>query len=329
MLQIGSLKLNFPLVIAPMAGISDLSFRLLNHEFGCELAFTEMINVRSLGYKSIKTIKMLSTAAQDRPLGVQLLGCETKFILRAMDILKSFQFDIIDFNAACPQKKIVRRGEGASLLKEPKKLNKLLRLIVENSSVPVTAKIRIGWDSAKQVKDIALYTQDAGIKALFIHGRTQTQGYSGKPDYQAIRRAKKALDIPVIASGDIFSAGLAKKMFEETGCDALSLARGILGNPWLFKEILESILNNKTVERPSPDAISKTMLKHIDLLINFHGERVGIVLFRKFFSWYVKGHRGVRHLKQEASLAKKKDEMEKIIRTFEALHIKNNAGIYA
>ncbi|MDD5044181.1 MAG: tRNA dihydrouridine synthase DusB [Candidatus Omnitrophica bacterium] len=319
MLKIGDLKLNYPFIIAPMAGITDLSFRLLNHEFGCELAFTEMINVRSLGYNSKKTFAMLSTHTLDKPLGVQILGCEPKFILRAMDILKKFKFDILDFNAACPQKKVVRRGEGASLLKEPKKLNKLLKLVVQNSNCPVTVKVRTGWNSTANVKDIALWAEDAGINALFIHGRTQAQGYSGKADYQAIKIAKESLGIPVIASGDIFSASLAKKMFDETGCDGITLARGALGNPWLFREIAEFILNKKVIPRPCAEEISKIMLRHLDLLIDFHSEKVGVILFRKFFSWYTKGFKGVKPLRQESCLAKKKQEMVAIIQKFLAL----------
>ncbi|MEI6631507.1 MAG: tRNA-dihydrouridine synthase, partial [bacterium] len=172
MLKIGNLKLHSSLILSPMAGVSDLAFRLLNRRFGCELAFIEMINARSLGYRSLKTKAMMATTSKDRPLGVQLLGCEENFILRALDILKQYEFDILDFNAACPMKKVIRRGEGASLMRNPKKFNQLLKLIVKNSSVPVTAKIRSGWDEDSiNAREVALYAQDAGVAALFIHGR--------------------------------------------------------------------------------------------------------------------------------------------------------------
>lgn len=310
MLKIGSLKLDSSLILSPMAGVSDLPFRVLNRRFGCELAFNEMINARSLSYKSKKSQFMLSTNPQDRPLGIQLLGCEPDFIQRAVDILQKYEFDLVDFNAACPAKKVTRRGEGAALLKNPKKLNQLLKLIVKNSEVPVTAKIRLGWDKdSLNAKEAALYSQDAGISGLFIHGRSKQQGYSGKVDYKAIEKVKDALEIPVIASGDIFSAQLAKKMFDETGCDGIAIARGALGNPWIFKEIEEFLANDKTIPRPNTSDIITTMLEHLDLCINFYGERIGIVIFRKFINWYTKGFRKVRAIREKASRAKMKDEI--------------------
>ncbi len=174
--SIGNLKLRSRLILAPMSGITDLPFRLLNRRFGCELAFVEMINARSLGYKSKKTQRLLSTDDKERPLGVQLLGKEPAYLLRALDILSNYKFDLLDFNAACPAPKVTRRGEGASLLKDPAKLGGILRLLVENSPVPVTVKIRLGWDKKESnAREVALVAQDSGIKALFIHGSTKMQ----------------------------------------------------------------------------------------------------------------------------------------------------------
>lgn len=314
MLKIGSLKLHSPFILAAMAGVTDLSFRLLNRRFGAELAFVEMINVRSLGYNSKKTHKMLSTNSKDNPLGVQLLGLEPEFILRGLDILQKYEFDILDFNAACPMKKIVRRGEGAALLKNPKKLSGLLKLLVKNSSVPVTVKIRSGWD-VKHVnaREVALLAQDAGIKALFIHGRTRAQIYSGQVDYRAIKEVKDALRIPVIASGNIFSAKLAKKMFDETGCDGILIARGALGNPWIFHEISGFFEKGLMLPKPQIEEVIKTMVTHLDLCIDFHGERNGVMVFRKFFIWYTRGMHSVRHFREMASRIRKKDEMVRVI----------------
>ncbi len=321
MLKIGSLKLSSNLILAPMSGISDLSFRLLNHRFGCELAFVEMINARSLGYKSKKTRSMLATEADDKPLGVQLLGNEPKFILRAMDILRCYAFDVLDFNAACPEKKVTSRGEGAALLKEPKKLQKLLKILVKNSPVPVTVKIRSGWDKDSiPAREVALYAQDSGISALFIHGRTKYQEYSGGVDYQAIRQVKEALSIPVIASGDIFSGPLAQKMYAETGCDGLLLARGALGNPWIFREITRFLDDQTIAKRPTADEIVQTMTEHINLAISVHAEKTGVILFRKFFGWYVKGLRKIRALKEKACLAKTREEMLAVIEEFQVSH---------
>ena len=317
MLKIGNLKLPSRIMLSPMAGISDLPFRRLNRKFGCSFAFVEMINARSLGHKSKKTQSMLSTNAQDKPLGVQLLGCEPNFIERAMDILQKYEFDLLDFNSACPAKKVVRRGEGSGLLKDPKKLNQLLKIIVKNSKVPVTAKIRAGWDkNSINAKEAALYAQDAGIKALFIHGRTKEQGYSGKVDYKIIKAVKDALEIPVIASGDILSAPLAKKMFDETGCDGIAVARGALGNPWIFKEIDEFLKDGKIAARPDLKEIAHTMLEHLDLCIDFYGEKFGVMIFRKFIGWYTKSLRKVRPLREKASRAKTKEEIITLTQEF-------------
>jgi tRNA-dihydrouridine synthase B len=304
MLKIGSLELKSNLILAPMAGVTDLPFRMLNRRFGCEMAFTEMINCRSASHKSKKTKFMLSSKRGDRPLGIQILGLEPKYILRSLDVLKKYDFELLDFNAACPAKKVTRRGEGASLLKEPRKLNNLLKLVVKNSKLPVTVKIRTGWDKdSAKTEDIALYARDAGISGLFIHGRTKIQEYSGQVDYDAIRRVKKVLDIPVVASGDCFSAQLIKKMFDETGCDGVAVARGALGNPWIFKGEL----------RPATDELIRVMREHLDSCCDFYGENVGVVIFRKFFAWYTKGLRKIRHLREESSRAKTKETMQKAI----------------
>ena len=314
MLKIGNAKLKSPILLAPMAGVSDLPFRLLNRKFGCELAFVEMINVRSISHKSRRTRQMLSVHPKDRPLGIQILGAETKFILQALDILKEYQFDLLDFNAACPVKKVTRRGEGASLLKEPKKLHKLLKLTVDNSGVPVTVKIRSGWDdNSINAKSIALAAQDAGVKAVTIHGRTKTQGYSGKVNYKVIREVKKALAIPVIASGDAFSALLVKKMFDETGCDAVAIARGAFGNPWIFNQAKELLETGKILNKPERKEIIAVMVEHLNGCIDFYGERIGVMQFRKFFAWYTKGMRRVRALREKSSTAKTGDEMAQLI----------------
>ncbi len=300
-----------------MASISDLPFRMLNRSFGCECAFVEMINARCLGYKSIKTKQMLASEAKDRPLGVQLLGCEPEFIRRGMDIMASYVFDILDFNAACPERKVTRRGEGASLLKDPEKLQKLLGIVVKMSPVPVTVKIRTGWDDKTvNAPEVASRIQDAGAKAVFIHGRTKQQGYAGTVDYGAIALVKKAVSIPVIASGDIFTARLAKKMFDETGCDGILVARGALGNPWIFQELEGYFTNGKAPARPTVSCISDVMQEHLRLCVDFHGERVGVVTFRKFFIWYTWGHHAVRHLRQHATSAKTLLQMQAVIEEF-------------
>jgi tRNA-dihydrouridine synthase B len=317
MLNIGNLKLKTNLILAPMAGITDLPFRMLCRHFGAELAFVEMINCRSISHKSRRTKAMLTPGPGEKPLGIQILGCEEQYILKALDVLKGYRFDILDFNSACPAKKVVRRGEGSALLKEPKKLSKLLKLVVKNSPVPVTVKIRSGWDSQSvNAREVALYAQDAGVRGLFIHGRTKAQGYSGAVDYKIIAQVKKSLKIPVIASGDVLSAQLAKKMFDETGCDAIAIARGSLGNPWIFSQIKEFLAKGNFLPKPNIAEISKVMLEHLDASIKFYGERNGVVIFRKFFGWYTKGFRKIRPLREKSSRVKSREELVGIIKEF-------------
>lgn len=257
---------------------------------------------------------MLATAAADRPLGLQVLGCEARYIQRALDILPDYEFDLLDFNAACPAKKVVRRGEGASLLKDLKKLSKILKLIAKSSKWPLTVKIRIGWDNHSiNAREAALCAQDAGADALFIHGRTKVQGYSGAVDYDCLRRVKKALSIPLIASGDALSACLVKKMFDETGADAVSIARGALGNPWIFKEAETLLKEGKARARPKAEEIIEVMAGHLKASVDFYGEKVGVMKFRKFFIWYSKGFRKIRPLRELVSRAKTLAEMEKIM----------------
>jgi tRNA-dihydrouridine synthase B len=315
MLKIGRLKLKSNLILAPMAGITDLPFRMLNRRFGCELAFVEMINSHSISYKSKRTQKMISSDKNERPLGIQLLGCEEKFIHRAMDVLNGYDFDILDFNAACPVKKVVRRGEGAALLKDPGKLSRILKLVLKKAKVPVTVKIRSGWDKGSvNAVEVASCCQDAGVSGVFIHGRTRAQGYSGAVDYGIIREVKKAIKIPVIASGDIFSPQFAKRMFDETGSDGVIVARGALGNPWIFREITEYIKSGKIIDRPSPQQVAQVMIEHLKMCVDFYGERNGVIIFRKFFSRYTKGFRKVRRLRELSSRVKTAEEMAEIIR---------------
>jgi len=313
MLSIGHVKIASQLVLAPMAGITDMPFRIISRSFGCGLAFTEMISTHSLIRNNRITLRMLSTSPDERPLGVQILGCDPEIIKRALDILSGYAFDIIDLNAACPVNKVVLRGEGAGLLREPVKLKKLLKVIVEKTRVPVTVKIRSGWDetSVNAVK-IALCAQDAGVQGVVIHGRTRAQGYSGKVDYSIIREVKESLEIPVIASGDALTPDLIKRLFDETGCNGVAVARGALGNPWIFQETIEYLKNGTIPCRPDVHDIVRTMKKHLALLVEFHGERTGVMLFRKLFTWYTRGLT-VKQLKVRAFLAGTSDEMLRLI----------------
>jgi tRNA-dihydrouridine synthase B len=308
------MSLEHPLVLSPLSGISDLPFRLINRKFGCPLAFVEMTSARALLYSNRITEKMLASTPMDRPLGIQLLGKEPDYLLRALEILEKHDFNIIDFNAACPVKKVVYNGEGASLMREPKKLKEILKVIVDNSHVPVTVKIRSGWDEHSiNAIDVALHAQDAGISALFIHGRTRAQKYSGTVDYDVIRAVRQALQIPVMGSGDVLSAHLAKKMLEETGCDGVVMARGALGNPWIFRDTVELLMRGETPPRPTVREIVDVMEEHFKLHVGLHGPLLGVKTFRKHFVWYSRGLRNIKPLRVRAMRAQTPEEMREVM----------------
>jgi tRNA-dihydrouridine synthase B len=282
---------------------------MINRSLGCGLAFTEMISCSSLVHESRNTLKMLSTEEDDRPLGAQILAGDAETAKRALDILSGRAFDVIDFNAACPAGKVVASGKGAGLMKEPAKLQKLLKAVVENAGVPVTVKIRSGWDDTSvNAVETALRAQEAGVRGLFIHGRTRMQKYRGTVDYQVIREVKEALAIPVIASGDALTPALVKKLFDETGCDGVALARGALGNPWIFRCSAEYLESGRVSSGPDIAGIVSVMKVHLGLNVVFYGEKKGVMLFRKFFPWYTRGM-AVKDLKEGAFRAGTQEEM--------------------
>jgi len=309
------------IILAPLSGISSLPFRKLNREAGCKFAYLEMISARSLSYLSRRTLEMMTTEKTDRPLGVQLLGSDPDYIAKALEKLKDFPHDLLDFNAACPRKKITSHGKGAALLKEPKKLQKLLAGMVREASCPVTVKLRLGWDNAKKAIDIAKAAEDTGVYAVCLHGRTRMQGYRSPVDYLSIRKVKAALKVPVIASGDIWSAKAAKDMFDQTNCDAVMVARGALGNPWIFREIDQFLTSGKILPRPNLKQVAKMMKRHLALSVDYYGERIGTVGFRKFYIWYTRGFIKAKPLRRSTHQASNKLEMLKLIEEFKTTAI--------
>jgi nifR3 family TIM-barrel protein len=314
MLVIGDIRLPVPVMLSPMAGVSDLPFRLITRSFGSPLAFTEMIDINAISHKDRRTAHMLSSSPDDRPLGVQFLGNSPSQIPLAMERLSVHACDLIDFNAACPSPKVTRKGKGAALMTDPKRLRDILSALVRSTPLPVAVKIRAGWDAGSvNARDGALHARDAGISALFIHGRTREQGYSGAVDYGIIREVKEVLDIPVIASGDNLSVDRVRRMFAETGCDGVAIARGALGNPWIFRDVM-SFFHDGTVP-PGPDAAERAavMKRHLELCISHWGEKRGVGIFHKFFIWYTRGLSGLRPLRDRAFRTGTKEGLIEVI----------------
>jgi len=317
-IHIGGLNLGIPAVLAPMADTSDLPFRLVNRSCGCPLAFTEMINARSLSYGGKKVLKLLDTCPQDSPLGVQLLGREPEYIRKAVDVLnESGRYELLDLNAACPVRKVIRRGEGAALAKDIKLLGELVKVMVKHSQTPVSVKLRAGWDADnRNVCDAALAVQDAGAVCVFIHGRTCSQQYHGDVDYELIGAAKRRLSIPVFVSGNVFSAELAQDIIKKTACDGVVVARGSFGNPWIFSQIKALFSGEVLVEhRPDRAALVAMVRRHFDMLTDYD-PRTGHVRFRKVFSWYIRYLPGARHFRDKIFRSRSQSEMAGLIDDF-------------
>lgn len=301
MLTIGNVTLRHPIILAPLAGVSDMPFRMVARAFGCELAYVEMLSIHALSHRNKKTMVLLERPPADKPLGVQILGRDPERIERAMEFLEPCGFDLLDLNAACPVKKVAKRGEGAALMKEPEVLEAVLRVIVRKSTIPVTVKIRSGWDSESvNAAEIARRAEQAGVAAIYIHGRTRTQQYSGQVDYAPIAEAVRAVSVPVIGSGDVFDAKGAKRMLDETGCAGVVAARGAMGNPWIFPETRQYLDTGTLPPRPDIHEITRVMREHLRMCVELYGDEVAVKIYRKFFIWYTKGLHGAKPLRMQA-----------------------------
>lgn len=310
MFKIADIRINTKLILAPLSGISDLAFRALSREFGAKFCFTEMLNACSIKYKSKKTDLMLMSTAKDKPLGAQVLGRDINTILGAIEVIQKSGVSLIDFNAACPVRKVVRRGEGAALLKEPKLLKKIVAALVKHSSLPISVKIRSGWSHSEiNAVKVAKLLEDAGAAAIFIHARPQTQLYSGRADYEIIAKVKSAVSIPVIGSGDIWTPLDVQRMLSQTKCDAALAARGAIGNPWLFRNTRYFLKTGKLYPAPSVDERIKAMLKHLDMMIKLYTEKRAVARFRLFIPPYLKEVPGARKVKADMSQIKTRKQL--------------------
>ena len=276
--------------LAPMAGVTDLPFRLICKELGCGLLYTEMINAKALCYDDKNTKKMLNILDEEHPVAVQIFGSEPEFMGKAAQILNDYPNEILDINMGCPAPKVVKNGDGSALMRNPKLAGQVLDQVVKNSKKPVTLKIRKGWDdNSVNAPEIAKIAEDCGICAITIHGRTREQYYSGQADWDIIGEVKSQISIPVIGNGDVTSVEDAIRIKDHTGCDAIMIGRGAQGNPWIFKRIDHYMKTGQLLDPPSKDEKIDIAIKHMDLAIKEHGEYVAVREMRKHIGWYLKG----------------------------------------
>ncbi len=301
-----------------MADCTDIAFRVIARSLGLEFAWTEMISAEALARQNRKTLPLLRREKNDSPIGAQLVGANPDSMAKSAAMIEEMGFDVLDINCGCPVPKITKLGAGSALLRNPDLVKKIFKSVIKNTrNIPVTLKTRIGWQdsSGKEALRLGQIAQDLGLAAITIHGRTRSQGYSGKADWKIISLLKSKLTIPVFGNGDIFSPQDAKKMFSETNCDAVVVGRGALGNPWIYRDI-QNILDNKKVQTISFSEKKKILLKHLRLEIKYEGEKNGVLRTRKIATWYFKGLPNVSEFRNNINRAKTFEEMSRIIKTF-------------
>ena len=288
-MRIGNIELDTPVALAPMAGISDLPYRVICRRFGCGLTVSEMVSAKGLLYKNEKTFAMLQIDEAERPTAIQLFGSVPEELAEAARIVEAQGADIIDFNMGCPVPKVVNNGEGSALMKTPELAGKILEAMVRAVRIPVTVKLRAGWDEEhRNAVEIAKIAEASGVAAVAVHGRTRNQFYMGKADWEIIRRVKAAVRIPVFGNGDIFAMEDGLRMFKETNCDGVMLARGAYGNPWLFTQ-LRAALEGKDIPVVTDEEKLRQIILHATALVDFKGEKVAIREMRSHASAYIKG----------------------------------------
>lgn len=312
-LEIGNVKLANPVILAPLAGVTDVAFRRLCKEQGCGLLYTEMVSAKAILYNNRNTRELLEVRTEERPVGVQLFGSDPE-IVSEMACRIQEDFDLIDINMGCPVPKVVKNGEGSALMKNPKLVYQIVSKTVRAVRKPVTVKIRKGFDDAHvNAVEIAKIVEEAGGAAVAVHGRTREQYYSGKADWEIIRRVKEAVSIPVIGNGDVTSGETALAMMRQTGCDGVMIGRGAQGNPWIFRELAEYERTGTMPERPSGETVKEAMLRHARLQMEFKGEYLGIREMRKHVAWYTKGLEGAARLRDAINRVESYQELKDLL----------------
>ncbi|MFC1570233.1 tRNA dihydrouridine synthase DusB [Candidatus Omnitrophota bacterium] len=305
-------------VLAPMSGITDIPFRLMCRKFGCKFAFTEMVDVNGIVYKNKKTLTYLDRVPKDEPLGVQIVGADADRLLFAAQLCEEKGFEVLDINAGCPARKVIKGGKGAALLKDVPKFADIVSRIVKKLTIPVTVKIRSGWsEDSLNYMEVAKAVESEGAAAICIHTRTQEQMYKGQADHGITAKLKKKIKIPVFASGNIFTAGDAKKVLEETGCDGVFVARGALGKPWIFRATEDILSGKDKFDAPGFSDIKKIMIEQFSLSVKFQGEFVARKRMYKHVTWYLKRFKNMNEIMKAYSKVEDLASFESFIGSIE------------
>lgn len=322
-MQVSELFKNKMPSLAPMAGVSDRAYRLLCREFGASFLVSEMVSAKGVCYQNTKTEQLCTITEEERPMGIQIFGSEPEFMAKGAEKLLKFKPDFFDINMGCPVPKVVKTGAGSALMKNPENAFEIVKAVKAAIDVPVSVKMRIGWDSESiNAVDFAKVLEDAGADFITVHGRTREQFYSGKADRKVIADVKKAVSVPVIGNGDIDSAKSCIDMYEKTNCDSVMIGRASYGNPWIFKEI-SAYFNNEKYTPPTIEEKMQVMLKHIRMILDFSekSEELAIKEARKNAAWYVSGLKNAAALRKEcfslSSYSHAEELAEKIIRIYE------------
>ncbi|MBR1816802.1 MAG: tRNA dihydrouridine synthase DusB [Lachnospiraceae bacterium] len=309
------------IILAPMAGVCDLPFRLLCKEQGCDIVYTEMISAKGMYYNNKNTEPLLMTDDREKPVGVQIFGSEPKLMAEQAKRIEDRGFAFIDVNMGCPVPKIVNNGEGSALMKNPELIGEIVNELVNLCTLPITIKIRAGFsEDTINAPEVAKIAEAAGVSAIAVHGRTREQYYRGKADWSIIKEVKDAVSVPVIGNGDIASGEDVVRIKEQTGCDSVMIGRAAKGNPWLFKEIKEYLATGEVPIRPSVDEICDMMLRHARLMIEYKGEFTGIHEMRKHVAWYTQGMKDSAKLRARINTVETYEELEGMITVLRKEH---------
>ncbi|KKM09087.1 TIM barrel oxidoreductase NifR3 [Clostridiales bacterium PH28_bin88] len=313
-MRIGDVVLKNNIISAPMAGFTDKAYRILAKEAGCGLVFTEMISDKALIYNNQRTWKLLDLTGEEKPIAVQIFGADPGEMAEAARMVEEHGAAIIDINMGCPTPKIVKNGEGAALMREPSRASAIVREVVGAVRVPVTVKMRKGWDDASvNAVELARMVVDAGASVLTVHGRTRMQFYSGQADWDIIRRVVQSVEVPVIGNGDLREPEDAVRMLDETGCSGVMVGRAALGNPWLFERFEAYLGRGERLSPPTAQERVTTALRHLRMAVEFKGEWTGVREMRKHLAWYLRGLKGAARVRQRINRMETLPQVEEVL----------------